>query len=146
MKARRTAAPVWRQATLYGILLAAGTFALQWFDYQRLARTHSNDIYIALIAGAFLAIGVAVGMRIVGTRERGDFDGNPAAQNALGISPRELAVLHELAAGRSNKEIAIRLSVSPNTVKTHIARLYEKLGAARRTEAVNKARALGLLP
>jgi ATP/maltotriose-dependent transcriptional regulator MalT len=74
------------------------------------------------------------------------FDGNPKAQAALGISPRELAVLQELAAGRSNKEIAIRLAVSPNTVKTHTARLFGKLGAKRRTDAINRARELGLLP
>ncbi|HEX8402176.1 MAG TPA: LuxR C-terminal-related transcriptional regulator [Allosphingosinicella sp.] len=55
-------------------------------------------------------------------------------------------MLHEIAAGRSNKEIAIELKVSPNTVKTHVARLFEKLGARRRTEAINKARALGLVP
>jgi len=74
------------------------------------------------------------------------FDGNPQAQASLGISPRELAVLHELAAGRSNKEIAAELNVSPNTVKTHVARLFEKLGAKRRTDAINRARELGIVP
>ena len=74
------------------------------------------------------------------------FDGNPRAQAALGISPREMAVLAELAAGHSNKEIAARLHVSPNTVKTHVARLFEKLGARRRTDALRRARELGLVP
>ena len=74
------------------------------------------------------------------------FDGNPKAQATLGISPRELAVLQELAAGRANKEIAQRLAVSPNTIKTHTARLFEKLGAKRRTDAINRARELRLLP
>lgn len=146
MKARRTATPIWRQAALYGALLAAGAFALQWLDYQRLARTRSADIYVALVAAAFLAIGIAVGMRLTGARPHGEADGNPAALAALRISPREFGVLRELAAGRSNKEIALRLSVSPNTIKTHVARLYEKLGATRRTDAVNKARELGILP
>ena len=64
---------------------------------------------------------------------------------ALGISGRELEVLHALAAGQANKEIARSLGVSPNTVKTHVARLYEKLEAKRRTDAVARARALGIL-
>jgi DNA-binding CsgD family transcriptional regulator len=55
-------------------------------------------------------------------------------------------VLAEIAAGRSNKEIAARLHVSPNTVKTHVARLFEKLDARRRTDAINRARALGIVP
>jgi ATP/maltotriose-dependent transcriptional regulator MalT len=54
--------------------------------------------------------------------------------------------LGELAAGRSNKEIAQRLNVSPNTVKTHVAQVYGKLGARRRTDAINKARELGIVP
>jgi DNA-binding CsgD family transcriptional regulator len=62
------------------------------------------------------------------------------------MTPRELGVLKELAEGRSNKEIARRLGISPETVKTHLARLYERLGARRRTEAVLKARELGLIP
>jgi len=70
--------------------------------------------------------------RHAGVRRAGaaPFDGNPKAVASLGISPRELVVLKELAAGRSNKVIARRLEVSPNTVKTHLARLYEKLGAS----------------
>ena len=61
------------------------------------------------------------------------------------MSGRELTVLEELAAGRSNKEIARRLGISPETVKTHVARLYERLGARRRVDAVNRARELGLV-
>ena len=56
-----------------------------------------------------------------------------------------MTVLQEIAAGRSNKEIAARLKISPNTVKTHAARLFEKLGAKRRTDAVKKARELGIV-
>lgn len=131
----------------YGALLALGTLALQWLDYQRIARAHAGEFYIFLIALGFLALGVYIGARVIGARPRPTpFDGNPKAQAALGISARELAVLHELAAGRSNKEIAAKLDVSPNTIKTHVARLFEKLGAGRRTDAINKARELGLLP
>lgn len=137
---------MWKRIALYGVLLAAGTFALQWLDYQRLARVHSGDIYIFLIAASFLALGIFVGVRAVAAPGPQPFDGNPKALASLGISPRELTVLQELAAGHSNKEIAARLNVSPNTVKTHIAQVYDKLGAKRRTDAINKARELGIVP
>lgn len=135
---------MWKQAGLYGVLLGAGTLALQWLDYQRLARSHTGDIYIFLIAAAFLAIGVVLGIRAA-TPRRVAFEGNPQAVAALGISPRELAVLEQIAAGRSNKEIADALGVSPNTIKTHVARLFEKLGAVRRTDAIARARELGIV-
>jgi DNA-binding CsgD family transcriptional regulator len=137
---------MWKRAVIYGALLAAGTFALQWLDYRRLARAYSGDIYAFLIAVGFLALGVLIGIRVIGASRPATSDGNPKAQAGLGISPAELTVLHEMAAGRSNKEIAARLKVSPNTVKTHAARLFEKLGAKRRTDAINKARELGIVP
>ena len=137
---------MWKQAAVYGALLAAGTLILQWLDYQRLARAASGDIYLFLIAAAFLALGVYIGMRVIGATRPAAPEGNPQAQAALSISPRELAVLREIAAGHSNKEIAARLHVSPNTVKTHAARLFEKLGARRRTDAIAKARELGIVP
>lgn len=137
----------WKPIALYGLLLAAGTLALQWLDYQRFARTHAAQLYDGLLAAGFLALGIWLGARVL-ARRRGPapaFDGNPAAQAALGISPREMAVLGELAAGLSNKEIARKLGVSPNTVKTHVANLFAKLEARRRTEALRKARELGLV-
>jgi len=134
-----------KQLVAYGMSLAAGTAALQWLDYQRLVRSHAGDIYVFLIAIAFLALGVYLGARVFGKSGHVVIDGNPRALEALGISPRELDVLREIAAGRSNKEIAARLNVSPNTVKTHIARLFEKLGAKRRTDAINRARELGIV-
>ena len=138
MKAKRT--------VVYGALLAVGALVLQWFDYQRLARAHPGDIYVFLIAAAFLALGVYIGARFIGRPTPvPPFDGNPQAQQTLGISSRELDVLKHIAQGHSTKEIAARLDVSPNTVKTHTARLFEKLSAKRRTDAINRARELGLV-
>jgi len=137
---------MWKQALLYGALLAAGTLGLQWLDYQHLARAHSSDVYMFLIAAGFLALGILIGTRVLRAQRPSAFDGNPKAQAALGMSERELTVLRELAAGHSNKEIAANLNVSPNTVKTHVARLFDKLGAKRRTDAINKARELGIVP
>lgn len=136
---------MWKRIALYGALLALGTLALQWLDYQRLARAWTVDIYVGLIAVGFLALGLWLGRRLF-AQPAAPFDGNPHAQAALGISPRELTVLEALAQGLSNKEIARRLGISPETVKTHLSRLYERLGARRRTDAVNRARELGLLP
>lgn len=137
---------MWKQLVGYGALLAAGTLALQWLDYQRLARLHSDDLVLFLVAAAFLGLGVWLGVRVFAPPPPAPFDGNPAAQASLGLSDRELEVLHELAAGHSNKEIAARLHVSPNTVKTHVARVFEKLGARRRTDAIRRARELGIVP
>ena len=139
----------WTHIALYAALLAAGTLALQWLDYQRLVRSSPSAIYDGLLATGFLALGLWLGMRLLGRLAPVDASGeggNPRAAEALGISPRELEVLREIAAGHSNKEIAARLHVSPNTVKTHVARLLEKLEARRRTDALRKARELGLVP
>lgn len=139
-------AALWKQLAGYGGLLAAGSLALQWFGYNRSALRYGDEIGLALIAGAFLVAGIMIGIHVFAPRAPQAFDGNAAAVASLGITPRELAVLHELAAGCANKEIAIRLGVSPNTVKTHVARLFEKLGAVRRTDALARARDLGILP
>jgi DNA-binding CsgD family transcriptional regulator len=136
---------MWKPVLLYGLLLAVGTAALQWLDYLTVVRARSFDLYVVLIATAFLTLGIYAGWRLFGDRRPPTTDGNPQALDSLGISPRELEVLRELAAGHSSKEIARRLAVSPNTVKTHVSRLLEKLGARRRTEAVQRARELGLL-
>lgn len=137
---------MWKRVLGYGAALAIGTLLLQWLDYQRAARLASLEIYLALLALGFLVLGVVLGVRVFAPPRPASFDGNPKAAESLGISPRELEVLQALASGLANKEIARQLEVSPNTVKTHVARLFEKLGAQRRTEAIRKARELGLVP
>lgn len=128
-----------------GVVLALGAVALQWLDYQWLARTRFANLALGLTGAIFLALGMYAGWRLFG-RQPARPAGNPQAVAALGISGRELEVLHALAAGQANKEIARTLRVSPNTVKTHVARLYEKLEARSRTAAVARARSLGILP
>jgi DNA-binding CsgD family transcriptional regulator len=136
-----------RTVVIYGLALALGAVALEWLHYQLWARTHAGDLYIALVALAFLGLGVWMGARLFRPAAGGGgFEPNLKALTSLGITAREQEVLNQLAAGRSNKEIARRLNLSPNTVKTHVARLYEKLEAARRTEAVLRARELQLIP
>lgn len=135
-----------RTILIYGAILAAGTFALEWLQFRLLVRTHAVEAYVALVAAAFLALGVWLGARLFRRAPAAPFVPNTRAQETLGISGRELEVLELLAAGRSNKEIARRLEVSPNTVKTHVTKLFAKLEARRRTEAIQRARELGVIP
>lgn len=138
---------MWKTVLIYGLVLALGAVALQWLDYRIWARAHAGAVWIALLAAGFLGLGVWVGDRLFRPRVvTGGFETNTAALAALGITRREHEVLGLLAAGRSNKEIARQLNLSPNTVKTHVARLYEKLAAVRRTDAVLRARDLRLIP
>lgn len=134
----------WRRALGYGAAVGAGAVALAWLDYRRLALTATDDLALACVGAGFLALGLFVGWRLFAQAPVRPA-GNPQAVATLGISGRELEVLEALARGQANKEIARTLGVSPNTVKTHVARLYEKLGAARRTDAVARARDLGIL-
>jgi Bacterial regulatory proteins, luxR family len=124
---RRMMAHHWKRVIGYGGLLAAGTLGLEWLDYTRLARTHSRDLALLLVACGFMALGLFVGIRAFRPRSPpAAFDGNPAAIASLGITPRELTVLQRLAIGQSNKEIARDLDVAPDTVKTHVSRCWGK--------------------
>lgn len=138
---------MWKTVLIYGAALALGAAALQWLDYRIWARSHVGEVWISLIAVGFLGLGVWVGARLFRPKIlSGGFEINTPALTALGITRREHEVLGLIAAGRSNKEIARQLNLSPNTVKTHVARLFEKLQAARRTDAILRARELRLIP
>jgi len=135
-----------RVVVLYALALAAGAFLLQWLEYRFFVRAFSLEIYIALIALGFAALGVWAGMRLARHPARETFEKNAAAIASLGITQREEQVLGLLASGKSNKEIAQKLGVSPNTIKTQVASLYQKLEVQRRTQAIQKARELALIP
>jgi len=134
-----------RTILIYGVLLAVGALGLQWLEFQYRVRAYPFQTYAAIIALAFLALGVWAGARLFRRPPAAPFVINDRALESLGISGREREVLQLLAAGRSNKEIARQLEVSPNTVKTHVSKLFEKLAVRRRTEAISKARELGIL-
>jgi DNA-binding NarL/FixJ family response regulator len=134
-----------RTILIYGAILAAGTFLLEWLEFRLLVRTHAAEAYVVLVALAFMGLGVWLGSKLFRRESTTTFVPNTRAQEALGISGRELEVLELLAGGCSNKEIARRLDVSPNTVKTHVAKLLAKLEARRRTEAILRARELGMI-
>jgi DNA-binding NarL/FixJ family response regulator len=140
-----------------GILIAALRFA----EYRFLVVEHSVEIYGALIAAVFAGVGVWLGLTITRREIVKEqvivFKEVPAAPDApfavnedrlreLGITRRELEILGLLARGLSAKEMAAALFVSENTVKTHTARLFDKLGVNRRIKAVDAGRTFGLIP
>lgn len=135
-----------RTVLLYGIALAAAAFALTWLEYQYALRLIPPEVYITVIAVAFTLVGVWVGRQLTGGAATQAFERNDQALDYLGISARECEVLALLAEGHSTRAIGERLFVSPNTVKTHLARLYEKLDVGNRTQAVGKAKSLRLVP
>ena len=147
---------------LYGILGGVLVALLKLIEYRFLVLEHSLEIYGGIVALLFSVLGIWLGLKLTKTRERvvilevdhdpgprgaaDPFVRNEARLGELGITPRELEILEAIAAGFSNREIAGRLFVSENTVKTHTARLFEKLAAKRRTQAVQKAKEAGLIP
>lgn len=134
-----------RTIILYGLALAAGMLLLEYLDYKHVAHAWSTEFYVACVAIIFVALGIWVGNRLT-AKTRDPFARNDAAIKSLGISTREVEVLDMLAAGHANKVIARNLDISPNTVKTHVAKLFEKLGVASRTQAIGRARELDILP
>ena len=130
---------------IYALALAVAAAVLQWIEYRYLAHAFSFEIYLALVAVGFLALGAWTARRLTPAPAPSEFAINEAAIRSLGLTPRECQILEKLASGQSNKELARLLQISPNTVKTHVARLYEKLEVRNRVEAIEKARALALI-
>lgn len=146
-----------RPVLLYGLLGGLLIAALQLVEYRWLVVAHSVEIYGGLTAAVFAALGIWLGLKLTRVRVQetvvvkevrvGEpFVVDAARVESLGITPRELEILQLIAAGLSNREIAARLFVSENTVKTHCSRLFDKLGAKRRTQAIQIGRAERLIP
>ncbi len=134
-----------RTILLYAAALALAAFALEWLEYKYITRVFAGEIYILFIAVGFAALGVWAGHRLTRKSDPAPFELNHAAIASLGVTARELETLALLADGLTNKEIARKLDISPNTVKTHLASLYEKLEVSRRTQAIQKAKDLALI-
>jgi two-component system, NarL family, response regulator LiaR len=156
-----------RHVLIFGLVGGLLIATLQYTEYRFVILSHSVELYGALIAILFATFGIWLGLRITRSRETvretvvetvvvkevlvpaeavKPFAPNAAQQRTLGITARELEILALVARGLSNREIAGELFVSENTVKTHCARAFDKLGAARRTQAVQRGKELGLLP
>ncbi|MEO0365454.1 MAG: response regulator transcription factor [Pseudomonadota bacterium] len=135
-----------RLVVVYAPALALLTAFLEWIEYRYLLRQVSGGWLMAIIATMFVVLGIWLGLRLSERTSESSFTLNTAGLDSLGISPREHRVLELIADGQSNKEIARTLDISPNTVKTHVAKVFTKLEVSRRTEAVNKSRLLRLIP
>lgn len=144
---------------LYGISLALLLFLLRWLELRFIIFDHAVEIYIGAIAVIFTALGLWLALKLTKPKiervvvekeiyiEKGrEFVFNEAEFTRLGISKRELEVLQLMAEGLSNAEIAGRLYVSLNTIKTHASNIFFKLDAGRRTQAIEKAKSLCLIP
>jgi DNA-binding CsgD family transcriptional regulator len=140
-----------KHVLVYGLIGGLLIAALRLVEYRWLVVEHSVEIYGGLVAALFAGLGIWLGLKLtrpgetVSVREVQvaapiSFVRDEVRLDALGITPRELEILELIAVGLSNREIAGRLFVSENTVKTHLSRVFEKLGARRRTQAVQLAR------
>ena len=131
---------------LYGSILALTAFALSWLNYKVFMRDIGLEIYGLAIAVLFAGLGIWIERQRRPRAPIGAPAQNDKAIEALGLTRRELEMLGFLSRGKSNKEIARDLRLSPNTIKTHLANLYVKLGVKNRTQAVSKAMELSLNP
>jgi len=146
-----------KQNILYGVSLALLLLLLKWLEWHFLIIDHAFEIYVSAIAIIFTALGIWLALKLVKPKvntvviEKPVFAGpafnlNEAELNKLKISSRELEVLQLMAEGLSNQGIAERLFVSLNTIKTHSSNLFVKMEVERRTQAVEKAKRLSLIP
>lgn len=144
---------------LYGSSLALLLLLLRWLEFRFLVLNHALDIYIGAIALIFTGLGIWLALKLAKPKTQTiivekevfvqpleEFVLNEAELEKLAISKRELEVLELMAKGMSNQEIAERLFVSLNTIKTHSGKIFEKLDVKRRTQAVEKAKRLSIIP
>jgi len=145
-----------RQVLIYGLIGGVLIALLKWTEYRFLVIEHSIEIYGGLIAATFAVLGIWLGLKLTGRQKTvvkevpvpavEPFVPDDKKREELRITPRELEILELIAQGMSNREIAAKLFVSENTVKTHSSRVFDKLGARRRTQAVQFGKEFGLLP
>lgn len=141
---------------IYGLCAGVLIVVLKLIEFRFLVVEHSIEIYGTLIALLFAGVGIWLGLKLTRKKEvvvvkevpapAQPFALNEGRLKDLGITKRELEILELIARGMSNREIAEKLFVSENTVKTHSSRLFDKLSAKRRTQAVQIAKEMGLIP
>ena len=146
-----------KKIIIYGLILGLLAAGLKFAEYRFFLIGHSFEIYGGLIAVLFTVVGVWAGLKFVKKKEvlvvkevfvqpTENFEVNENNLKQLSISKREHEVLILMAQGLSNQEVADKLFVSLNTIKTHSSKLFEKLNVQRRTQAVQEAKKLGLVP
>jgi two-component system, NarL family, response regulator LiaR len=142
---------------LYGVAMALLLFLLRWLELRLIIIDHAFEIYAGIIALLFTGLGIWLALKLAKPKtvvvekevivdRTAPFIMNDSELDKLNISKRELEVLELMAKGCSNQEIAAQLFVSLSTIKTHSSRLLEKLDVKRRTQAVEKAKRLNIIP
>lgn len=138
-----------RTILLYGLAMAILIFLLKYLEYRLFIRDLSVEFYVGIVAVMFTLLGVWAGLRLTGKKivlVDSDFILNENELLRLEVSKREHEVLQFMAQGLSNQEIADKLFVSLNTIKTHTSNLFLKLKVKRRTQAVQRGKELRLIP
>tara|TARA_B100001245_G_C22873873_1_gene420232 strand:+ start:75 stop:536 length:462 start_codon:yes stop_codon:yes gene_type:complete len=145
-----------KHTALYALLMALLIFALKWIQWKYLIEDHSTEIYTGLIALLFTALGVWIAMQLAKGKVKTvvvekevfttEFVQDEQALAQLDLTNREYEVLELLVKGASNAEIADRLCLSISTIKTHVSNLLVKMHVKSRTQAIEKARRLKILP
>ena len=146
-----------KKILVYGVVGGILIALLEFSKYRFIIIEHRLEIYGGIVAAVFVGLGIWFGLKLGRNKEvivvkeirvnsTGPFLVNEKKLSELEITVRELEILQCIASGLSNKEIGDKLFVSENTVKTHSSRLFEKLNAKRRTQAVQISKELGLIP
>ena len=146
----------YKQVIIYGVALAIIIFLLKWLEMRYVLADQQLDTYIGLIAIVFTGLGIWLALKlrkpmvetVIVEKEiyLNDFSINEEEIKRLNLSKRELEVLQLMAEGLSNQEIAEKLFVSLNTIKTHSAQIFEKMEVKRRTQAVDLGKKLSIIP
>lgn len=143
---------------LYGASLAVLLLIMKWLEWRLIIISHTFELYAGAVAVLFTALGIWLSNKLTQPQtntiiiekevvvEARDFKLNKEAFARVGLTNREMDVLRCIADGLSNQQIADRLFLSLNTIKTHSSKLFEKLEVQRRTQAVEKARKLNIIP
>lgn len=147
-----------KRLMFYGITMALLLFLLKWLELRFVIVDHALEVYVGAIAFIFTGLGIWLALKLAKPKvetvvvekqvyiNNNAFQLNTTALEELSLSKRELEVLQLMAEGFSNHEIAEKLYVSLSTIKTHSRNLFDKLGVARRTQAIDKAKKLSLIP
>jgi len=148
-----------KRIVLYGAALAVLLFLLKWLEFHFIIISNAYEVYVGAIAVLFTLLGIWLALKLTKPKVEtvviekpvyisnvSDFSPNQHELTRLNLSRRELEVLELMAEGLSNQEISTRLFVSLNTIKTHSSNLFDKMEVKRRTQAVEMAKRLCIIP
>lgn len=147
-----------KHVLLYGAAMALLVFVLKWLELRFVVIDHAFELYVGFIALIFTGLGIWLSLKLAKPKtetvvvekqvyvNNNDFELNSSEIEKLNISKRELEVLELMAHGLSNHEIAERLFVSLSTIKTHSRNIFDKMDVSRRTQAIDKAKKLRIIP